>query len=126
MGETEGLSTTESLSQFNLFVQGGGGSEWKPADVRSQIRDPKPGSNNNGMSALVGLDQNPLLRWLLKDSYLTFITFAGTPPAVVNGGTFLVTTEPAPICAFLPIFTPIRMTLPAPMSHPSSNTIGAR
>jgi hypothetical protein len=52
--------------------------------------------------------------------------FAGIPTATAIEGIFLVTIEPAPITAPLPICTPERITLFAPIQQSSSITISAK
>lgn len=50
---------------------------------------------------------------------------AGVPIAIIQGGTDLVTTAPAPITAPRPIVTPASTTTFAPIHTSSSTTIGA-
>lgn len=51
-------------------------------------------------------------------SGICFITFAGRPTAIVQGGISLVTIEPAPIIAPSPIVTPGITIVPIPNMQP--------
>lgn len=53
------------------------------------------------------------------------ITFAGTPPTIVFGGTSLVTTAPAATIEFSPIVTPEVMVQFAPIQTLFPIRIGA-
>src|SRR5262249_59172928 len=52
-------------------------------------------------------------------------TLAGLPATIVLGGTFLVTTLPAPTMAFSPIVTFDRMVAPDPTEAPFLTTVAS-
>src|SRR4030065_1555152 len=60
-----------------------------------------------------------------KDAYLTGLkTLAGLPATIVQLGTSLVTTAPAPTIAYSPIVTPARMVALEPMDAPFLTRVG--
>ena len=52
-----------------------------------------------------------------------FIYLAGFPPHISFAGIFPVTTDPAPIIEFFPIYVPFKIVTFAPIKTPSSITI---